>query len=164
MNIHHWRGSLRSQATKIPHRLGFMRARADHESLSLTRIRKAFLHKIRSHYYFGELLSLGSLRLHRPTWPSIATFHDVFSTASTRCACLRDSFQLVPRMTFKFLQLFSNIHHRSCLPIAAIADIHHRFGSLRSPGSRCIPMGTARFQPLAFCLHGRFLLVPRLTT
>ena len=55
-----------------------------------------------------------------------------------------------------FLQQFSNIHHRFCLSI--------RFCSLRSPGSRCIPMVNARFPPLGFCLHDSFLLVPRLTT
>ena len=130
MNFHYW--------------LGSMRARADHGSPSMIRLRTAFVHKLRSHHHFGELLSLGSLRLHRPTWLSIAAYHDVFSTASTHCACLRDGFLLVPRQTFKFLQQLINIHDRSCLPIAAAADIHYRFCSLRSPGRGCIPMVNAR--------------------
>ena len=129
---------------KIHHSLGSMRARADHGSASMIRFRKGFLHKLRSHHHFGELLSLGSLRLHRPTWLSIAAYHDVFSTASTHCACLRDGFLLVPRLTFKFLQQLINIHDRSCLPIAAAADIHYRFCSLRSLGRGCIPMVNAR--------------------
>ena len=149
MNFHYW--------------LASMRARADHGRPSMIRLRKAFVHKLRSHHHFGELLSLGSIRLHRPTWLSIAAYHDVFSTASTHCACLRDGFLLVPRQTFKFLQQLINIHDRSCLPIAAAADIHYRFCSLRSPGRGCIPMVNARFPPLTFCLHDCCLLVPRLT-
>ena len=43
---------------KIHHSLGSMRARADHESASMIRFRKGFLHKLRSHHHFGELLSL----------------------------------------------------------------------------------------------------------
>ena len=85
MNIHYWLGSLRSQHRRF-----------------ITASARCALAPIMGVHddHFGELLSLGSLRLHRPTWPSIAAYHDVFSTAPTHCACLRDSFLFVqPRFT-----------------------------------------------------------------